>query len=286
MNKKSKKILGAHLSVSKGLSTLQNSMDEINADTCAFFLKNQRRFESSPLNENEIKQFKKKIMNPEFFLPHGSYLINMANSDEIKSAKMYNCLVDDIRRCHKLGIKLYNVHPGSDVLNNRNKSISKVIETINRVHKDVDDVIIVVENMAGQGKVLCSSFEEINKIISNVYNKERIGVCLDTCHLFSAGYDLRFHDIFQKTFEDFDRSVGLKYLRGMHLNDSKMELGSKKDRHENLGKGLIGWTPFKMIMKDERFDNIPLILETPNTNLYGEEIKILRGFEENESELN
>lgn len=275
----SKKLVGAHLSTSRGISTLQSEMESIKATTCAFFLKNQRRFDSSPLDEKEKNKFLKNTIHPELMLPHGSYLINMANTDPSKSTKMYMCLVDDLRRCQQLGIKLYNVHPGSDVLGNRNKSLEKVVDTINRALKDTENIIVVVENMAGQGSVLCSTFDEINKIVSGVYDKERIGVCLDTCHLFGAGYDIRDRLSFNKTFDDFERIVGFRYLKGMHLNDSKMGLGSKKDRHENLGKGFIGLNAFKMIMKDDRFDNIPLILETPNTNLYGEEIKILRSFE-------
>lgn len=277
---KTKKLLGAHLSISKGIFTLQKSMKSINANTCAFFLKNQRTYTSPPIKEDDMKKFKLQVLEPEILLPHGSYLINLANTELYP--KMYECLVDDLKRCELLNIKYYNIHPGSNTQKDKPKSISNVIETINKVHQKYNTTI-VIENMAGQGNTLCSTFEEINEIIQNIYRKEQIGVCLDTCHLFGAGYDIRDEKSYMKTFDDFDRIVGFKYLKGVHLNDSKTKLNSKRDRHENLGKGYIGWNAFKMMMNDSRFDNVPMILETPNTELYGEEIRMLRSFE-NKSE--
>ncbi|KAM0676890.1 hypothetical protein BDAP_002481 [Binucleata daphniae] len=269
------KFIGAHLSISKGLHTIKHEMEEIDANTCAFFIRNPRGFKTKPLNEIEIKKWQLFVKNTETFLPHAPYIINLANKEQHE--KHRDCLDDDLERCSILGIENYNIHPGSDVSNlGRVKAIELIANGINNLKNK--NVRVVIENTAGDGKKVGSTFEDLRDIIMNVCNKDRVGVCLDTCHLFGAGYDIRKYEQFDLVMKEFDRIVGLKYLKGMHLNDSKMELGSKKDRHECIGKGKIGLEPFKYIMQSEMFDNIPLILETPVSSEYKNEIKILRNF--------
>ncbi|TBU07347.1 endonuclease 4 [Hamiltosporidium magnivora] len=276
MEKESKKLVGAHLSVVKGIYTVQEQMDLLGSETCAFFVKNQRRYFSSGMKIEDIEKFKKNIKNSEVLLPHGSYLINLGNPDPDILEKSVACLRDDLKRCNDLSIKYYNMHPGSDVKKRGIKCLKQIANKINEVIKDIPNVIILLENMAGQGTVVGSKFEELKEIFSNIEDKSRIGVCLDTCHLFGAGYDIRTEEKFRKVMNQFDKIIGLEYLKAMHLNDSKEPLGSKKDRHECIGKGHIGLEAFKFIMNNDIFDNKPLILETPEPEKYGEEIKLLK----------
>ncbi|KAL6122672.1 Endonuclease IV [Nucleospora cyclopteri] len=272
------KLLGAHLSISKGIHSVQLQMDNLKCDTCAIFLKNQRRFSFKPLEEEVVEKCRKSIKNPSILLPHGSYLINLANDKEERSYKVF---LDDLIRCNQLEILLYNFHPGSNTQKNLREAIENLSKAINKAHKEVPNVIICIENMAGQGNVLGRTFEELAEIIKLIEDKERIGITLDTCHLFGGGYDIRTRDKFKKVMDEFDQKVGLKYLKAMHLNDSKCVLDSRKDRHEHLGKGFVGLEAFKFIMESELFDNIPLILETPDPAKYKEEIDLLRQFEKN-----
>ncbi|ELA48400.1 apurinic endonuclease (APN1) [Vavraia culicis subsp. floridensis] len=275
-----KVLIGAHLSIAGGIWKIQERMEALNATTCALFLKNQRRFAFTPLEPKAIQKFKMLVKNADLLVPHGSYLINMARSCKEERKKHFECFRDDVARCSLLGIKMYNVHPGSDVDNLGKKALANVAEAINEVNKIEPNVTIVIENMAGQGRVLCSNFGDIRDLIELVHEKSKIGVCLDTAHLFGSGYDLQTKEACEKTFGEFDRVVGLRYLKAMHLNDSKEELGSKKDRHESLGLGKIGIEAFKFIMKDKRFEDIPKVLETPDISLYKKEIAMLRGFAE------
>ncbi|KAF7683564.1 putative endonuclease 4 [Astathelohania contejeani] len=274
-----KRLLGAHLSIAKGLYTLQSQMEAISGTTCAFFLKNQRRYDSKMLSNEEIYKFNTFVTHPEILLPHGSYLINLANPDPIIHEKSMNCLEDDLVRCDKLGVSMYNLHPGSDVKKLGKRALEFIAKNINTVLRKVPNVMILLENMAGQGTVVGGCFQDLAHIISIIEDKSRIGVCLDTCHLFGSGYDIRTADKFQRTMDEFDKIVGIKYLKAMHLNDSKEPLGSKKDRHECIGKGHIGIGAFEFIMTNPIFEGIPLILETPNPELYGEEIKLLKDLE-------
>lgn len=252
-------------------------MQLLNCDTCALFLKNQKRFDSTPYSQEAIQLFRNKVKNRELLLPHGSYLINLANAESVQ--KTYACFVDDVNRCHQLGIKLYNVHPGSDVHKIGKDALKLVAQQINRVHQDVPDVTILLENMAGQGNTLCRYFDDFAFIFDLVADKSRVGVTLDTAHLFGAGHDIRTPEKFEQVMKEFERIVGMRYLKAMHLNDSKCTLGSREDRHEEIGKGLIGIDAFKYIMRSSRFDNIPLILETPNPENFKNEIAMLRSFE-------
>ncbi|OBZ69274.1 putative endonuclease 4 [Grifola frondosa] len=258
----------------------------ISANAFAIFLKSQRKWTSPPLTAESITAFKTRMKafgySPTHILPHGSYLVNLGNPDQEKREKSYQCFLDDLRRCEELGLLLYNFHPGSTVgLASPEESLSYIAECINNAHEETKTVVIVLENMvrcfafsaypieyettskAGAGHVLGSNFSELGSIIQQVNDKSRVGVCLDTCHTFAAGYDITTKEGWDSTLAEFDREVGLPYLRGMHINDSKAILGSKKDRHENIGLGHLGLTTFAHIVTDPRTKDIPLILETP-----------------------
>lgn len=279
------KRVGAHISAAGGAFNTFSNNSAINGKAFACFLKSQRKWTSPPLLDSDVAKFNEKAIefsfDKKFILPHGSYLINLASSDVEMRAKSFDNFIDDLKRCHRLGISLYNFHPGSTVGKcSISQSITYVSESINRAHSLVPNVIVVLETMAGQGNVIGSKFEELRDIISKVEDKSRIGVCIDTCHIFSAGYDIRSKTAYEKTMEKFGNIVGFEYLKGVHLNDSKTGFNEGKDRHENIGKGKIGLNTFRYIMNDPRFDNIPMVLETPasesdSIDVYSDEIKLL-----------
>lgn len=267
------KLIGAHLSIRKGIDQIQKNMEMIGAKCCAMFLKNQKRYVSAPLKKEVIEKFKKNILFPEHVVPHGSYLINLGNPEKILNS--YECLIDDLNRCRDLGIKFYNLHPGSDVTKMGKSCLDYIADQLNKAIKEVPSVVILLENMAGQGNCVCYKFEDIAYIINKIEDKTRIGVCFDTCHAFGAGYDIRTKEKFKKVMKTFDDVIGCSFLKAVHLNDSKEPLGSRKDRHEQIGKGKIGIEAFEFIMNSDIFENIPMILETPNEEDYAEEIKLL-----------
>jgi len=279
----SMKYIGAHVSASGGVENAPLNAIEIGAKAFALFTKNQRQWVSNPLTKKNIAQFKENLaksgIRPEHVLPHDSYLINLGNANKEKRKQSLDAFIDEVERTEALGLTLLNFHPGSHLREiSEDESLSLISECCNRTLDKTKNVTLVIENTAGQGSNLGYRFEHIAQIIDHVEDKSRIGVCIDTCHTHSAGYDLSTKDGFKKTFEEFDSVVGFKYLRGMHLNDSKTPFASKKDRHEILGSGSLGISPFKMIMEDKRFDNIPLILETPDPNIWENEIKMLYSY--------
>ncbi|KAJ3163219.1 hypothetical protein HDU86_002389 [Geranomyces michiganensis] len=267
-----KKYIGAHISAAGGVwNAIENSVD-IGGTAMALFVRNQRKWTSPPTPASDIAQFAvsaalSKHDPRAHILPHGSYLINLANPDAEKNAQALEAFTDELSRCEALGISLYNFHPGSTLKEPRDEAIARIAKAINKAHEATEFVTIVLENMAGQGNVIGSDFADLREIIAGVTNKERIGVCLDTCHTFAAGYDLRTKTAYEATMQEFESIVGFKYLRGIHLNDSKADLGENKDRHENIGKGKIGWEGFRLLMNDERLNNIPMVLETPTGDL-------------------
>jgi deoxyribonuclease-4 len=276
------KILGAHLSIGKGgLHKLGEQMRAINGQACALFLKNQRRYASTPLDESQVLKFRQQEpgVDTSRIVAHGSYLINLANESNLD--KSYACFIDDLERCHRLGIKYYNFHPGYDTLGvGKSSALRLIAAQIDRAMLQVPQVCVLVENMSGQGSVCGSRFEELSELIDHVSDQSRVGVCLDTCHLFAAGYDIRTQDSFDSVMRQFDDIVGVRYLKAMHLNDSKSGLGSQKDRHESIGHGRIGLDAFRYIMNSEAyFNDIPMILETPNHLNYKREIQLLRSLE-------
>ena len=273
------KYIGAHVSASGGVENAPVNAHEIGANAFALFTKNQRQWVSKPLTEDSIRLFKENCklygFQPEYILPHDSYLINLGHPEEEGLEKSRAAVLDEMQRCELLGLKLLNFHPGSHL----NKipvedCLSLIAESINIALDKTKGVTAVIENTAGQGSNLGNEFWQLRYIIDRVEDKSRIGVCLDTCHTFTAGYDLL--DDYEAVFREFDEVVGFHYLRGMHLNDSKKELGSRVDRHDSIGKGLIGFPFFEKLMRDSRFDNMPLILETIDEALWPEEIAWLR----------
>ncbi|KZV90460.1 AP endonuclease [Exidia glandulosa HHB12029] len=260
--------VGAHVSAAGGVENAVKNAARIGASAFALFLKSQRKWVSPPLTSSSALAFKAALttynFSPAHILPHGSYLLNLGNPSEAKRQQSYDCFLDDLKRAEQLGLQLYNFHPGSTTGGcTKEESIGWIAENVNRALKETSGVTIVLENMAGQGNVIGSTFEDLRDIIALVEDKSRVGVCLDTCHMFAAGYDIRTKDAWEKTMSSFDAIVGTRYLKAMHLNDSMGEVGCKKDRHDNLGRGKLGLKTFEHIVRDPRTQGIPLVLETP-----------------------
>ncbi|KAK6590819.1 apurinic apyrimidinic endonuclease Apn1 [Cryptosporidium xiaoi] len=281
-----KKFLGAHVSASGGVDKCIKNIMNIAGVAFSMFLKPSRGWNAPPLKQETIDLFKENSKKysvdfERFCIPHGSYLINLGNPDSEKRSRMYAAFEDELRRCDSLGIKMYNFHPGSTVGQcSKEDSINHISDSINKAHKNTRSVITVLENCA-ESKCVGYKFEELAMIISKIEDKERVGVCLDTCHLFAAGYDIRTSQSFEKVMKEFDEVIGYKYLKAIHINDSKGQFKSGLDRHENIGKGSIGMECFEFIMNSPIFNNIPLILETPDIHndesVYRREIALLYG---------
>ncbi len=275
------KYIGAHVSAAGGVENAPVRAEEIGATAFALFTKNQRQWKAKPLTEENITKFKQRVDERGFsmdaIMPHDSYLINLGHPEKEKLQKSRDAFLIELQRCEQLGIKLINFHPGSHLNKISEKEcLARNAESINIALDQTEFVKAVIENTAGQGTNLGFRFEHLAEMIEQVDQKDRVGVCIDTAHAFAGGYDISTEEGFTETFRQFDEIVGFDKLLGMHLNDSKKEVGTRVDRHDSLGDGFIGWTPFEMIMKDERFDDIPLILETPNTDRWPEEIAKLK----------
>lgn len=273
------KYIGAHVSASGGVEAAPINAHEIGANAFALFTKNQRQWVAKPLTEESIRLFKENCakygFQPEYILPHDSYLINLGHPEEEGLEKSRAAFLDEMQRCEQLGLKLLNFHPGSHLNKiSVEECLDRIAESINITLDKTKGVTAVIENTAGQGSNVGSEFWQLKYIIDRVEDKSRVGVCLDTCHSFTAGYD--FLTDYEGVFNEFAEVVGFEYLRGMHINDSKKELGSHVDRHDSIGKGLIGFDFFAKLMRDSRFDNMPLILETIDETLWPEEIAWLR----------
>jgi len=278
------KYIGAHVSAGGGVENAPINAHQIGATAFALFTKNQRRWEAKPLTPESISAFKtnceKYGYQPHQILPHDSYLINLGHPENDALQKSRVAFLDEMQRCEQLGLDRLNFHPGSHLNQiTEEKCLSNIAESINWALNQTSGVIAVIENTAGQGSNLGFSFYQLKKIIDKVEDKSRVGVCIDTCHAYSAGYDLKTKAGFEKVFHEFEEVVGFGYLKGMHINDSKKELGSRVDRHDSLGTGTLGLEVFECIMNDSRFDGIPLILETPNEELWAEEIQILKNMQ-------
>ena len=271
------KYVGAHVATSKGVSSAPLNAHNIGAKAFALFTRNPSRWASKPITDKDANLFKERCdefgFSPEVILPHDSYLINRGSPEEEALAKSRLAFMDELQRCEQLGLKLLNFHPGSHLRKMEiDDCLDRIAESINVCLGESAGVKAVIENTAGQGSNLGFSFAQIARIIDGVEDKERVGVCIDSCHAFAAGYDLANREGYESMWREFDETIGLKYLSGMHINDSKKGLGSKVDRHESVGKGMIGEEFFKMMMNDPRLDNIPLILETPNDEIWPDEI--------------
>jgi deoxyribonuclease-4 len=274
------KYIGAHVSASGGVENAPLNAHEIGAKAFALFTKNQRQWFARPLTRENIKNFRENCEKygflPRHILPHDSYLINLGHPEKEGLEKSREAFLDEMQRCEQLGLDRLNFHPGSHLGKTDEETCLKTIaESINLTLDQTKGVTAVIENTAGQGNNLGHRFEQIRFIIDHVEDKNRVGVCLDTAHAFAAGYDLKSKAGFDGTFREFDEIIGFQFLRGMHLNDSKKDIGTRVDRHEVLGGGILGNDIFERIMRDDRFENIPLILETPDDTRWKEEIAFL-----------
>jgi len=276
------KYIGAHVSISGGVENAPQNAINVGAKAFAMFTRNQRRWESKPLTEKNITQFKENCKKSGYaskhILPHDGYLINLGHPEEAALEKSRSAFLDEMQRCEQLGLQYLNFHPGSHLNKLQpDQCLERISDSINLALAQTKGITAVIENTAGQGTNMGHRFEHLARIIQNVQDKTRIGVCLDTCHTYSAGYDIKTANAFEDTLHQFDKLVGIRYLKAMHLNDSKKIKGSRVDRHESIGKGSLGLDPFKFIMNDSRFDNIPMVLETPDQSIWEEEIRLLYG---------
>ncbi|WP_027858890.1 deoxyribonuclease IV [Marinobacterium jannaschii] len=275
--------VGAHVSAAGGVENAPLNAKRLGANAFALFTKNQRRWEAKPLTSRNIKAFKENCARLGFesaqILPHDSYLINLGHPEAEPLEKSRHAFIDEMQRCEQLGLSLLNFHPGSHLRKiPEAECLAKIAESINLALAATSGVCAVIENTAGQGSNLGFSFEQLAAIIDQVNDKSRVGVCIDTCHMFAAGYDIRTQESCREVFAQFEQIVGFQYLRAMHLNDSKGGLGSKLDRHHSLGEGEIGYEVFRFIMQDDRFRGIPLVLETIDESIWADEIQLLRAY--------
>ncbi len=274
------KYVGAHISASGGVENAPVNAHGIGAKAFAFFTKNQRQWVAPPLTKKSIEAFRSNCeklgYKPFQILPHDSYLINLGNPDPEGLGRSRYSFNDEMKRCELLGLDRLNFHPGSHLGKiTEEQSLDLIAESVNIALQKTSGVSAVIENTAGQGSNLGFRFEHLAYIVARVNDKSRVGVCIDTCHAFTSGYDLSTAEGFKKVFADFERIIGFKYLKGMHLNESRKAFGTRVDRHDNLHRGEIGDEVFGLIMNDPRFDEMPLILETPEETLWAEEIKYL-----------
>ncbi len=274
------KRIGAHVSTSGGVANAPLNAAAIGAKAFALFTKNQRRWQAKPFSRAQIDRFKKSCQKAGYtaqqIIPHDSYLINLGHPAKEGLTKSRNAFLDEMRRCEQLGLIMLNFHPGSHLKKiSEDACLKRIAESINITLDQTAGITAVIENTAGQGTNMGWRFEHLAAIIYYVEDKARVGVCLDTCHTFTAGYDLRAPAKYDETMAMFDRIVGFQYLKGLHLNDAKPDLGSRVDRHASIGKGTLGLEPFRYIMNDDRFDEIPMILETVDNTIWKQEIRLL-----------
>ena len=275
------KYIGAHVSAQGGVENAPVNAHLIGATAFALFVKNQRQWKAAPLSEKSIALFKENCKKynylPEMILPHDGYLINLGQPDPEKRRQSIEAFVDELQRCAALGLDRLNFHPGSHLrLVSEEQDIALIASSVKEALLRVPGVTAVFENTAGQGSNMGYSFEQLAAMMEQVGMPDRVGVCIDTCHAFAAGYNLADPESFAQVWQDFDRIIGFQYLKGMHINDAKAGVGSHLDRHESLGAGTLGWQVFERIAGDPRFDGIPLILETVDPDLWQDEIARLK----------
>lgn len=274
------KKLGAHVSMAGGVWNAPINAAQIGAKSFAMFTKNQKQWFAKPLEKEDVIKFKETMeqygYTPYDVLAHDSYLINLGHPNKESREQSYTSFLEEMKRCEELGIAYLNIHPGTTLKEiTEEECLKNIAEEINRVLDTVKNVTVVLENTAGQGSNVGYKFEHLKGIIDLVEDKTRIGVCIDTCHAYAAGYDIKTEEGYKKVTDEFERIVGFKYLKGMHINDSKSAHASRVDRHESIGKGNLGLEPFRFVMNDNRIDNIPMVLETIVPEIWAEEIKLL-----------
>ncbi len=279
------KYVGAHVSAAGGVFNAPLNAMKIGAQAFALFTKNQRQWKAKDLDAETIDKFKKNLQESgilaKHVLPHDSYLINLGHPEDEKRNKSLDAFIDEVQRCELLGLDKLNFHPGSHLKQiDEAICLDRIAEAMNITLNQTQGVCLVLENTAGQGSNLGWKFEHLAHIIDKIEDKSCVGVCIDTCHMFTAGYDIRTKEAYDISMAEFGNIVGFEYLKGMHLNDSKPDLGSHVDRHESIGKGKIGLDAFRFIMNDERMDDIPLILETIDDSIWDQEIRLLYSLQE------
>jgi len=260
-------LFGAHVSVAGGVFKAPQRGEELGCDAIQIFTKNQMQWNARPLKEDEITKFKDELGHhrPLSVVTHDSYLINLGSPEKKKLEKSRNAFLDEIQRCDQLGIDLLVFHPGSHLGSGDQSAMDMIANSLNWAHAETPDssVITLLEIAAGQGTNVGYTFEQLMEMMENVKDQSRVGICMDTCHMFSAGYDIRTKDVYEQTWKEYEKVIGFDWLKAFHINDSKKPLNSRVDRHENLGHGYIGLEAFRLLLNDERFDNIPMVLETP-----------------------
>lgn len=274
------KWVGAHVSIAGGVKKAPENAKKIGARAFALFTRNQRQWKISPLSRQDIRDFKEKCrkngFSPSRIIAHNSYLINLGHPEKAGVEKSRKAFIAEIKRCHQLEIPCLIFHPGNHKnLISENACLERIAESLNLALEATRDVIAVLETTAGQGSSLGYRFEQLASIIERIENKNRIGVCLDTCHIFAAGYDIRTSETYRRVMHQFNQIIGFRYLKGVHLNDSKSKLSSRIDRHQGIGKGELGLKTFRLIMNDLRMESLPLILETTDPIIWPDEIRLL-----------
>lgn len=282
MNRIAAKFVGAHVSIAGGVENAPLNAVAIGARAFAMFTKNQRQWKSKPLTPESVAAFRANLekagIAPRHVLPHDGYLINVGHPDAEKREVSVQALLDEARRAETLGLVYLNFHPGSHLgQSSETECLGHIADAVNRIIAEVPRVVPVIEATAGQGSNVGHRFEHLAAIIERVKEQSRVGVCLDTCHIFAAGYDIRTPEAYERTMAEFERVVGFGFLRGLHLNDAMFALGSRKDRHHSIGKGVLGETAFSLLMNDPRLDDLPLVLETIDESLWAQEIRYLCG---------
>ncbi|MDD2360774.1 MAG: deoxyribonuclease IV [Syntrophaceticus schinkii] len=258
---------GAHMSIAGGMDQAVWRGQKVGCDTIQVFVKNASRWKAKPLAPEDISRFRQALRETRIspVIAHNSYLINLASPDEDLWMKSLDALIVEVERCAALEIPFLVMHPGAHTGAGEEVGLNRITIALNEVLKRTDNskVTILLESTAGQGSILGGRFDHLAKLLSESFNPERLGICLDTCHIFAAGYDLRTNDACEETFKEFDQIVGLDKLKAIHLNDSQGELGSRRDRHEHIGMGRIGLEGFRWIVNNSELSCLPLILETP-----------------------
>jgi len=277
-------LLGSHMSIAGGVHTAVERGVQIGCTTMQMFVKNNNQWHGKPLSDEDVATYKDLLLKSSIgpVVVHDSYLINLCAKDGEILRKSQAALKDELDRCECLGVEYLNFHPGAHMGQGEEDGLNLVAESLDMIHEKTRGYHVksVIETTAGQGTSLGYSFEQLRRIIDLVSDNNRMAVCVDTCHIFAAGYDIVSEHGYEKTFQDFDDILGLDRLVAFHVNDSKRELGSHVDRHEHIGKGKIGLAGFSHLMNDRRFKNIPKILETdkgPDMKEDIENMNVLRG---------
>ena len=274
------KFVGAHVSAAGGVENAPLNAAKIGARAFALFTKNQKQWQAKPLPPESIAAFKKNLaaagIAPRHVLPHDSYLINLGHPDPDKRERSVLALLDEAQRAEQLGLPFLNFHPGSHLgMLDEDRCLDIIADGMKRILAETERVGLLVEATSGQGGNVGYRFEHLARVLERVAAPKRCGICLDTCHVFAAGYDLRTPEAYEKSMRRFDEVVGRRFLRAAHLNDAKVELGSRKDRHDSIGRGKLGLETFRLLMNDPRFDDLPLVLETIDDTIWEAEIRLL-----------